>query len=911
MDNETTRGPAVAQQPASGMWKYRFLRKNLFLILIWPIAAALLLWLLWTLTLSKIDSSRAAVSENALTQVTSLSRAYAAQLLHSVEQIDQMTLSLKYDWEESDTVLDLEQQRTRGLYPESSLLIASIIDTNGKIATSSLISNPSVRPSVADLEYFRTHQAGGALGLLISKPSIGRHVQRPVVRFSRRLENADGSFDGVALVSVEPAYLTAFHDESVLGNGDFISVRFADGALLATKTGGRSDVAFYRTDPVFSAPTGVAEEPAEKFEDGQPRFVAWKKLDAYPLVALAALSKPDIFASHNAMARDYRNIAIAGTLFTLLFAIVGMLFSARLAWRRQQEEEVKSTYRLATDAANEGFYMIRPLYRQDGSIDDFQLEDCNERGAAMLGFIRKKIIGRKASELIAESSRHHVMAIYRHAAETGFHEDEVRVSPRSLLRANWVHRRVVRTGAGLALTLRDISEEKEHEQALANLANTDALTALPNRHWLSNFLPTAMEQARERNVHLAILFIDLDNFKNINDSLGHDAGDELLKQAAVRLKASVRASDHVVRLGGDEFMIILEQVDVIDDVARVAKMVIKTIGEPFVLGGAAGSHVNASIGISMFPQDGKDVETLVKHADVAMYAAKAAGKGRYQFYQSHLSDSLLLKLNKEAALRQAIDRDEFVIYYQPRVGTHSGKLFSMEALVRWNQPERGIVLPIEFIDIAEDTGLILKIGELVIEKVCMQLAQWKAQGLAVVPVSVNVSGLQFREGKVSSLLSGCIERYGIDASLIEIEVTESTMLGKGTAVSDELKAIRSLGVKLLIDDFGTGYSSLAQLQRLDVDVLKVDRAFTHSLRAGKEGEALFKAIVSMADALEICVVAEGVETAEQLKVLQELSCDEIQGNFISKPVPANDMPSLMLKRFLFSPTMPVGSAAVI
>lgn len=909
MASETIQAPAIARQPVSGMWTYGFLRKNLFRILIWPLAAALLVGLLWGLTLSKIERDREAVRESALKHVTSLSRAYAAQLLHSIQQIDQITLNLKYDWEEAETVLDLEQQRTKGLYPESALLVASIIDTNGDIATSSLISN--TRSNVADMEHFQIHQAGGAPGLLISRPDIGRRVPLPIVRFSRRLEKADGSFDGIAQVAVRPAYLTAFHDESVLGSGDFISVRFVDGALLATKTGAKTDIAFYRTDPVFPTPTGVAAEPAEKFRDNQPRFVAWKKLDEYPLVALAALSKTDVFAAHNAMARDYRNIAIAGTLFALLFAAMGMLFSARLAWRRQQEEEVKSTYRLATDAANEGFYMIRPLYRQDGSIADFQLEDCNERGAAMLGFIRKKIIGRKATELIPESSQRELMSIYLRAAETGFHEDEIRVSPPSLLSATWIHRRVVRTGAGLAITLRDISEEKEHEQALANLANTDALTALPNRHWLTNFLPAAVQQAHERKAHLSILFIDLDNFKNINDSLGHDAGDELLKQAAVRLKASVRASDHVVRLGGDEFMIILEQVDVIDDVARVAKLVVKAISEPFVLGETGGNHVNASIGISMFPQDGKDCETLVKHADVAMYAAKAAGKGRYQFYQSHLSDSLLLKLNKEAALRQAIERDEFVIYYQPRVGAHSGKLSSMEALVRWNHPERGMVLPMEFIDIAEDTGLILKIGEQVIEKVCAQLALWKAQSLAIVPVSVNVSALQFKEGNISALLSNCIERYGIDASLIEIEITESTMLGRGKVVSDELQAIRALGVKLLIDDFGTGYSSLAQLQRLDVDVLKVDRAFTHSLHAGKEGEALFKAIVSMADALDICVVAEGVETVEQLKVLQKLSCDEIQGNFISRPVPANDMPPLMLKRFLFSSSMPVGSAAVI
>jgi EAL domain-containing protein (putative c-di-GMP-specific phosphodiesterase class I) len=323
-----------------------------------------------------------------------------------------------------------------------------------------------------------------------------------------------------------------------------------------------------------------------------------------------------------------------------------------------------------------------------------------------------------------------------------------------------------------------------------------------------------------------------------------------------------------------------------------------------VIAGTGGNHVNASIGVSMFPQDGKDSETLIKHADVAMYAAKAAGKGWYQFYQAHLSDSLILKLNKEAALRKAIECDEFVLHYQPRVSTYTGTLSSIEALVRWNHLERGLIMPLEFIDTAEDTGLILRLGEIVIEKACAQLAQWQLQHLAVVPISINVSGLQIKEGKVSALLAQGMERHRIDPSLIEIELTESTMIGNEKAVSDELQAIRSLGVKLLIDDFGTGHSSLAQLQRLDVDILKVDRAFTKSLDDGAEGEALFKAIVSMAGALDMGVVAEGVETTEQLRVLQSLSCDEIQGHLVSKPLPANEMASLMLKRIFFSPASP-------
>jgi diguanylate cyclase (GGDEF)-like protein len=398
---------------------------------------------------------------------------------------------------------------------------------------------------------------------------------------------------------------------------------------------------------------------------------------------------------------------------------------------------------------------------------------------------------------------------------------------------------------------------------------------------------------------LALLFVDLDDFKNINDTLGHAAGDELLQAVAARLQSMLRPQDNVVRLGGDEFTIILEQVASHADVARVADRIMKSLGAPFSLSGGSSHVVHASIGISVFPHDGNDGEALLKHADIAMYAAKTSGKGHYEFYQPHLSENLVVRLDREQALRTAIERDQFVLYYQPRVDTFSGQLRSMEALVRWRHPEAGIIAPHDFIPMAEDTGLIVPLGELVIRKACAQLAHWKAQHLPVVPVSINVSARQFGQGNLAALFAACMAAHAIDASLIEIEITESCMMGEDHTVTEELAALEALGIKLLVDDFGTGYSSLSQLQRLDLDVLKVDRAFTAQLCDGREGEALFMAILSMAHVLGMTVVAEGVETVDQLRVLQALSCNEVQGYFISPPVPADDIPALMAKRFLF------------
>jgi diguanylate cyclase (GGDEF)-like protein len=884
-------------------------RKEFLLLWAWPLGATILIGTLWLQTWVESGNDRADASEVTLMQAASLANSYGEQLRHTVDQINYLLLDLKYDSEDPGVVVNIEKKQAHGLYPDSARFYVSVVSEEGLITSSSLQSD--VRPKIDDVHYFQVQKAGCCFGLLISGPETSRRTGASVIHFSRRIDKSDGSFGGIALVTVAPSYLTSFQDDALLGQDDFVSLRLTSGPLLASKTRSGSEPYSdsYRSAPMFSTPSGVESQPPERFKDGQARVVAWKQLDLYPLVAVAGLSERDAFAGYRTLVHSRVRMAIFGSVLLALFAAVGMWFSARLAYRRRREEEVRSTYRVATDAAREGFYMIRPAYSGDGVIDDFMLEDCNERGAALIGKSRAAIIGSRASQLMPEAYRDELVSLCRRALESGLYEDEVRVSPRSPLKAAWVYRRMVRSGAGLALTLRDISEAKAHDQALASLANSDELTKLPNRHWLSTFLPTALKRAANRDGLLAILFIDLDNFKNINDSLGHEAGDELLKHAAIRLKDAIRASDHVVRLGGDEFTVILEQVDTVEDVERVANAIIGAVSQPFKLTWGIGNQVTASIGISIFPQDGEIGETLLKHADIAMYAAKAAGKGRYCFYEGHFSESLLLRLSKERALRCAVEEDQFVVYYQPRVDAKSGKLTGVEALVRWMHPDLGLVYPTEFIGLAEDTGLIVRIGELVIEKVCEQLSLWKSEGVALVPVSINVAPHQLQYGRVSLMLESCLNRHGIESSLIEVELTESAVIDRSQNVSSELTQLRRLGIKLLIDDFGTGYSSLAQLHRLDVDGLKVDQAFTKALCDGEDGQVLIGAIVSMAAALHMCVTAEGVETLAQLNILRRLECDQIQGFFVSEAVAAKDMQRLLIQQFLLS--LPGSGRAVV
>lgn len=893
----------ISKKSISRMPNLGFLLKKLHVLAAWPVLCGLLGILMWGITLSQLEEEKIATGKNAYEYAGSLSKAYAEQLARSIHQFDQITLNIKYYWETTDGDVRLEDQFLNGLYPAPTDYFVSIVDRDGKLLTSTLeIRKPH---NYADSDWFKAHGSGQFQSTLAVTPEFGPRIGKPVIHFTRRLNASDGTFDGVVFVTVEPAYLTTFYEGPSPSGGDFVTVRSTAGTLLATKVGHATERApvFYRSAPTFEKTSGIIEEPKEKFNDNQERIVAWNKLEKYPLITLAGLSKQNAFAGYEAMASRYRGFAVVGSVFLFLFAIVGMLLSAKLAWKNHQADEIKKTYLLAVDAANEGFYMIRPLYDENDQLTDFQVEDCNERGASLVGATKEQLVGRKISELTARASLSDEIAMFHRAMETGFYEEELRVPPNSALKANWVYRRLVLSGPGLAMTVRDISESKAHEHALSTMANADALTALPNRHWLGNYLPSAVKLASSNGSGLAILFIDLDDFKNINDTLGHAAGDELLKAAAKRLKSLVRTSDHVARLGGDEFTIVLEHVRHLEDVSRVARMAINALSEPFTLARSGGHRVHASVGISTFPKDGQDGETLLKHADIAMYSAKAAGKGRYHFYHSHLSDKLILRINKEQALRNAIERDEFVLHYQPRVDTFTGKLRSLEALVRWMHPELGLIPPLEFIPMAEDTRLILDIGTMVIEKTCAQLAQWKLQGLPLVPVSINVSALQFSDGNVKAILAAAMEKYGIDPALVGVELTESCMIGDDETVSQKIEAVRSLGVKLLVDDFGTGYSSLSQLQRLDVDVLKVDRAFTMTLCDGAEGKAFFRAIMSMADALDMCIVAEGVETLEQLRELQALSCDEIQGNFVSLPVPPPEVASLLLKRFLFPPSV--------
>ena len=438
--------------------------------------------------------------------------------------------------------------------------------------------------------------------------------------------------------------------------------------------------------------------------------------------------------------------------------------------------------------------------------------------------------------------------------------------------------------AGYLGTCHDITRERESEARIHFLAHHDTLTGLPNRALLLDRLEFMLAGARRRNTHVGVLFIDLDNFKRVNDSLGHAAGDRLLRVVADRIKASLRRGDSVSRLGGDEFLVVLPDLESEGAVGPVAEKLIASISQPMTLEEQIVS-TSPSIGISMFPRDGHNPETLIKNADVAMYIAKERGRSNHQFFDQRLAHAAFRALAIETKLRQAIRDEAFVLHYQPQQRVDTGAVIGFEALIRWPQPDGTWIEPGEFIPVAEQRALMMPIGTWVIREACKQNRAWHEQGLPKVPVAVNLSIVQFRQKHFVEEVEHALESSGLEPQYLAFELTESMLLGDTTELARTLMALKALGVELAIDDFGTGYSSLVNLKRFPIDKLKIDRTFVRDIPADPDDVAIVSAIIDLARNMGITSIAEGVDRPEQLEFLRKRGCEEMQGYLMSKPLP--------------------------
>lgn len=441
-------------------------------------------------------------------------------------------------------------------------------------------------------------------------------------------------------------------------------------------------------------------------------------------------------------------------------------------------------------------------------------------------------------------------------------------------------------------TGRDVTEQKQAEERIRHMAHYDALTDLPNRALLHDRINQAIAQSRRGGRGLALLFIDLDRFKNVNDSLGHAVGDRLLRAVAERLRASTRSTDTVSRLGGDEFVVALTDLRQAADCGHVAQKILAALSAPYELDRQE-LRVTPSVGISIYPQDGEDVETLMRNADAAMYHAKEMGRNNYQFFTREMNAAARQRLALESDLRRALERNQFVLHYQPLLDLASGRIAAVEALIRWRHPQRGIIAPAEFIAAAEENGLIDAIGEWALREACRQVRVWHKLGHAHLQVAVNCSPHQFRRNDLVSTVAETLAEAGLPATCLELEITENVIIQHTEQTVGRLAALNGMGVRLSVDDFGTGYSSLSYLKRFPIDSLKIDQSFVRDVTSDPDDAAIVTAIVAMAHSLGLVVSAEGVESREQLAFLKRLDCDRAQGFLFSRPLPAEELLRLL------------------
>ncbi|ROL67510.1 EAL domain-containing protein [Pseudomonas vranovensis] len=575
--------------------------------------------------------------------------------------------------------------------------------------------------------------------------------------------------------------------------------------------------------------------------------------------------------------------------------VLRMLGTRREISAQKAQEEQQRLAATVFEAASEGIVILDP---------DYVLLAVNQAFCRVTGYNREELLQGRLLELACSlDARRHSQAIELALEQQGSWQGElVEARKNGELYPQWLQLNGVRDARGNLTSIvgffTDLSARRESEERLRYLAHYDELTGLANRALFRLRLHEAGERLRQSGRGLALLHIDLDRFKLLNDSLGHEVADHLLKQMAQRISNAMPEADTVARLSGDEFAVLFDAYSNLSSLVRVASRLLDKLRVPLRVDGHE-LVISASVGISLLADTSRDVTVLVSQANTAMQHAKHLGGDNFQFYTESLQASTLQRLQLENHLRKAIEERQLQVYYQPKLCLATGRLHAAEALVRWQHPQWGMVPPSDFIGLAEETGLIAPMGEFVLRQACWQACEWQRMGLAPIRVSVNLSVYQLRQGKLVSLVRQVLEESGLAPHLLELELTESQLLDSVEHIIATFRQLHELGVKLAIDDFGTGYSSLSYLKRFPVDYVKIDQAFIRGLSEGSEDAAITRAIIAMAQSLDLQVVAEGVETAEQLDFLRKQGCNEVQGYLISRPVPAQELAGLLASRYSF------------
>jgi diguanylate cyclase (GGDEF)-like protein len=899
--------PALAQPPQRHplRWLGRALDTHVAL----PLFALLPLAAIWIATFHFVDVERHAAMDAARDATREQIDTYEAQAARNLTAIDQTLKVIKYSVEMNGPRAALPALRRQGLLPPGLVFQVSVSDRDGHIVD----SNPAMPAlDVTHEPYFTAHANGNGNAPFVSTALADSAKSEPHLHFTRRIDDATGQFAGIAILEVDPAYFTSSYERARAGEHGLLALVGNDGVARALRIGDKMSWGQH------IALDGLGDDALAQrviAPDGILRTTGARRLHGFPLTAVVGLSVGEQMGEFEQHRRTYRMAALGAS--ALLIGVVAMIsaWSWQLAKARGRERRAQETYRAASEASLDAFFVLRTVAGPDGRIADFLIEGTNSRAENFTGLTQEALRGQLLGVLMP------------YARLNGFFEQLVTVvSDNTVLETEWqaatgpaagrwLQRQIVPVEGGAVAMVRDITERKVAEERIRHMAHHDELTGLPNRTLIRDRLEQAVAQARRGGGHLALAFLDLDGFKLVNDGLGHNAGDALLQVVGERMGACLRRSDTLGRLGGDEFVILLP--DVGDDQTILAPLLEKlrqAVMAPVQIGAQA-VQVTCSMGVVVYPRDGADPTTLMMNADAAMYRAKDLGSNNFQFYTPEMNATLEEKLGLLEGLRKALDATlalddagaaadgatlptpsgHFHLLYQPKVDLRSGEIFGVEALIRWAHPELGMIPPPRFIGLAEESGMIVGLGEWVVRTACRQARAWRDAGLDALTVSVNVSARQFEEAHLVARIAGALRDAGLPPNALEVEVTESLLMRDLTQAVDRMRELKSMGVSLSIDDFGTGYSSLSALKSFPISTLKIDKSFVRDLADSSDDQAIALAVISLGHRLNLRVIAEGVETEEQRDFLRANECDEMQGYLFSRPV-APESIAVMLRQ---------------
>ena len=878
----------------------RWLRLGLETHVSFPLFALVLVVATWVGTLQLVEAERAAAVEAARGSAGELIDTYEAQLARNLYGIDQTLKVMRYAVElhgARKAIGTLDQQ---GLLPPSLVFSVAIANRDGDIVA----SNPQGRAqNVAETDYFRYHRDGSA-----DLPFVGRTTRNPGsdearLHFTRKITDANGAFAGVAVVEVDPAYFVSGYELSRLGRRGLLGLFGEDGIYRARRSG--DDIG-----AGMPAPQANGAGELQVGLDGVERFINIRKLHGFPLHAVAGLSQAEELEGFEQTRRNYLLAAAGITAALAIIVALVCLWSWQAGRTRRRIRRAQERYAAASEASLDAFFVMRSVTGADGRIVDFVVDATNSRAEAMTGFDKSEMIGKRLLDLLPQAAGSPLFEDLVHAATVGgLHEAERKV-PYDSIHAAWVHRQVVAVEGGIVCIVRDITERKRAEERILHMAQHDTLTGLPNRSFIAERLQEAIDASRQHGNAVAVAFIDLDGFKLVNDGLGHNAGDELLRIVSSRMQKCIGIDATLGRFGGDEFVLV--QPRLAHETAAIAPLLERlreSVAQPVLLDGQA-VRVSASIGAVMYPRDGMDAGTLMQNADAAMYRAKELGSNNVQFYTREMNACGEQKLALLDGLRGALEAGQFRLEYQPKLDLRTCRIVGVEALLRWHHPEHGEVSPARFIPLAEESGLIVPIGEWVLQAACAQSRAWRDAGLAPITMSVNVSARQFEETHLVERVAKALQQAALDPAGLEIEVTESLIMRDMQQAIGRMRELKAMGVSLSVDDFGTGYSSLSALKSFPIASLKIDKSFVRDLANNPDDQAIALAVVSLAHRLHLRVVAEGVETEQQYRFLRDNDCDEMQGYLFSRPVGPAELAKLLAGDAAPAPARPRADMAV-